>query len=360
MRRGSRAAFVLWGVLAWHSASAQGQTQSPLQDQARPGQTPPPLAAQPFLPAPSQRQPAPTEPTDPGIDGAYGAYQAGFFLEAFRQATRRIEADASDAAAMTLLAELHLQGLGVKQDSRKATEWYQLAMARGDINATFALGMLALQGQGLPRDEARGRDLLQAAADMGHGPASFNLALPLLVTGNPEDLKRAIPLLQKAAEREVADAQHALGVLMLEGRGLALDVEGGADMMARAASNGSLAGEVEFAILQFTGRGIGRDERAAARSFARAAARGNAIAQNRLARILFQGRWLPRDAVSGGGWHLAAKAQGLADEALDSELGKLGDEERARAQAFADDVVTANALTRPGTAAQTTATEFRK
>ena len=357
-----RAAIVFYGALMLHAVlPAQAQAQNPLQaprpqivqNQSNPSASPP-------LPMPSQRQPVPAGQADPGIDGAYGAYQAGFFLEAFRQATRRIEDDASDAAAMTLLAELHLQGLGVKQDSRKATEWYLLAMARGDVNATFALGMLTLQGQGLPRDEARGRDLLQTAAAKGHGPAAFNLALPLLVTGDPEGLKRAIALLQQAAEREVADAQHALAVLMLDGRGLPLDVEGGADMMARSASNGSLAGEVEFAILQFTGRGLGRDERAAARGFARAAARGNAIAQNRLARILFQGRWLPRDAVSAGGWHLAAKAQGLADESLDVELGKLGEDERAKAQAFADDVVAANALTRPGAAAQSTATEFRK
>ncbi len=361
MRR-ARRAFVLCAVLAWQSVlPAQGQAQNPLQAPAlQPAQSQPLQGGQPFLPAPSQRQPVPTGPADPAIDGAYGAYQAGFFLEAFRQATRRIEEDANDAAAMTLLAELHLQGLGVKQDSRKATEWYRLAMARGDVNATFALGMLTLQGQGLARDEPMGRDLLQKAAAKGHGPAAFNLALPLLVTGNPEDLKRAIPLLQQAAEREVADAQHALAVLMLDGRGLPLDVEGGADMMARAASNGSLAGEVELSILQFTGRGLGRDERAAARGFARAAARGNAIAQNRLARILFQGRWLTRDAVSAGGWHLAAKAQGLADEALDVELGKLADDERARAQAFSDDVVAANALTRPGAAAQTTATDVKK
>lgn len=220
--------------------------------------------------------------------------------------------------------------------------------------------MKYLDGRGVTRDQARAEGFLREAAAKGHGLASFNLALPLLASGTAENLAKAVTLLRVAEKQEVGDAQHALAVLMLEGTGVPQDVEGGADMMARAAANGSLPGEVEFAILQFTGRGIGRDERAAARGFARAAARGNAIAQNRLARILIQGRWLPRDAVAAAGWHLAAKAQGLADAFLDEEMAKLSAAELERAQTLAEDAAAANALTRPGDAAQTTATQFKK
>jgi TPR repeat protein len=296
----------------------------------------------------------------PRVDGAYGAYQAGHFITAFRMATERIAADGRDAAAMTLLAEIIIQGLGTRQDHARAATWYRLAAERGDANAAFALGMLHLSGQGAPRDEARARALLEQAAAQGHGPASLNLALPLLASGSEADLLRAIPLLQRAAEAEIGDAQHALAVLTLEGKGLPKDEDAGADMMARAAANGSLAGEVEFAILQFTGRGIGRDERAAARGFARAAARGNAIAQNRLARILFQGRWLPRDPVSAAGWHIAARSQGLGDPELDAELEKLNPADREKALAFAQDQATAYALTRPAPAAQSSGDAFRK
>lgn len=331
---------------------------------AQPSQ--PPAAPQaeqtPFLPMPTapRRGAGPSQPSGVVVDVAYGAYQAGHYVEAFRQATRRIEADANDAASMTLLAELFEQGLGVRQDSRKAQEWYQLAARRGDVNAIFALGMMHLDGRGVVRDPVRAEVLLQQAADKGHGLASFNLALTLLASGTTENLAKAITLLRVAEKQEVGDAQHALAVLMLQGTGMEQDVEGGADMMARAAANGSLAGEVEFAILQFTGRGIGRDERAAARGFARAAARGNAIAQNRLARILIQGRWLPRAPVTAAGWHLAAKAQGLNDTFLDEELARLSPADRERAQALAEDAAAASALTRPGVAAQSTVSHFRK
>jgi uncharacterized protein len=345
-------------VLASVSSHAQSPipfVAPPLAAPAKPTETRPPDLPQPTF-RPSTRFGA----QDPSIDAAYGAYQAGHFVSAFRMATDRIAANAQDAAAMTLLGELIAQGLGTRQDDRRAAEWYRLAADRGDINAQFALGMLHLEGRGVPRDEARAKALLQQAAGQGHGAASFNLALPLLVTGQPSDLQQAVTLLQRAANAEIGDAQHALAVLMLEGRGVPKDIEGGADMMARAASNGSLPGEVEFAILQFSGRGIGRDERAAARSFARAAARGNAIARNRLARILFQGRWLPLDRVAAGGWHLAARAQGLIDPDLDAELQRLSPEDRAKAEAFAEDLVSANALTKAAAAAHTTASEFKR
>jgi len=335
-------------------ASAQSSPPAsapPSAQQVQPGPILPGIAVPPRI--------APPVSADPKVDQAYGAYQAGHYVTAFRLATRRIEANAGDAAAMTLLAELIIQGLGTRQDDRRAAEWYRLAADRGDPNARFALGMLHLSGRGVPRDEARARALLGQASEQGHGLASFNLALPLLVTGEAQDLTRAIALLQRAGDAEVGDAQHALAVLMIEGRGLPQDIEAAADMMARAASNGSLAGEVEFAILQFTGRGIGRDERAAAYRFARAAARGNAIAQNRLSRLLFQGRWLPRNPIVAGGWHIAARSQGLQDPELDAELERLTPEERQRAVDFAQDHVTANALTRPGAAAQTTGPAFK-
>jgi hypothetical protein len=309
---------------------------------------PPPRPADPSIPVPA------------GADLAFAAFQAGRFLEAFSRATDRIASDPNDAAAMTLLGEILSQGLGVRRDDQRALQWYDLASARGDANARFAAGMMRLSGRGGPRDEAAARALLTEAASAGHGPAAFNLALPLLASGGDAELQQALPLLRQAAEQEVADAQHALAVLLLEGRGLPKDEEAGADMMARAALNGSLAGEVEFAVLQFAGRGVGRDEQAAARGFARAALRGNAIAQNRLARILLQGRWLPRDLVRAMGWHILAKAQGLDDEVLDGELRRLGPGDRDKAERFAQEQLAVSALTRPDASAQTTGSSFRR
>jgi uncharacterized protein len=135
-------------------------------------------------------------------------------------------------------------------------------------------------------------------------------------------------------------------VLVKTGRGLNVDVDLAADLMRRAAANGSLAGEVELAIMTFNGNGTGRDERAAAKLFLRAASRGNAIAQNRLARVYASGRGLPLNPVEAVGWHLAAKAQGLGDATLERVLDQLSPTDRARAFDLAASRIESNALTR--------------
>src|SRR5207237_382875 len=69
-------------------------------------------------PAPAAREP----------DLAYGAYQRGFYLTAFSEATKRVE-EKADPKAMTLLGELYAQGFGIAADDKKAAEWYRLAVA---------------------------------------------------------------------------------------------------------------------------------------------------------------------------------------------------------------------------------------
>ena len=270
-----------------------------------------------------------------GRDEAYGAYQRGFFITALRQATARLENDPKDAAAMTLLGELHSQGLGLPQDFAKAASWYRLAAGAGDRNALFALGMMALEGRGVPRNPQEGKRLLEEAAARGHPLASHNLALLLLPSESPEDVARAAKLLGVAAAAEIADAQHALGVLYAQGRGVEKNPEQAVRWYERAAANGSIAGEVEFAIALFNSQGIEKNETQAARAFARAAYRGNAIARNRLARLYAAGRGINQDRIEAAAWQLLAARQGLADTWLDQTLKDLSPEEQRKAEELA-------------------------
>lgn len=270
----------------------------------------------------------------PVQDVAYAAYQTGFYLRAVKEATARIEADRNDAAAMTLLGEIYRQGLGVPLDVKAAAEWYRLAHERGDANASFALGMAALAGSGVPKDEKLARELLDAAAPK-HAFAAYNLSILLLPSTDPADWSKAVKLLESAAAAEIAEAQHALGVLKLKGEMTGKDMAGAADLMRRAAQNGLDAGAIEYATLLFNGLGVERDEITAADYFARAAARGNALAQNRLARLYASGRGRTRDPVEAAAWNLAARRQGLADEGLDKLLEDMTDEEKTKAERLA-------------------------
>jgi hypothetical protein len=189
----------------------------------------------------------------------------------------------------------------------------------------------------MAKNPAQGKAWLEQAASKGEPRASYNLALLLLSTGAPADLSQAVELLRRAAEKEVGDAQHALGVLYLRGRGVGRDPAEAARWFLKATGNNNPAGEVEYAILLFNGEGVAPNEGLAARLFRRSAARGNIVAQNRLARLYVAGRGVPKNLVEAAAWHLAASAKGLADPWLDGALRQLGPEERARAERLANE-----------------------
>jgi len=268
-------------------------------------------------------------------DAAYAAFQRGLFLTAFMRAADRLEGDPDDAAAMTLIGELYIQGLGLPQDFERAAEWFTLAARLDDPAAHFALGTLRLAEDGIGRDTVAARRHFEAAAAAGHAPASYNLALILLETGGEEGAEEAARLLQHAADSEIPQAQHALGLLYREGRGVAENPARATALFHRAARNGDLEGMVEYATAVFNGIGVAPDEERAAAWFRIAAWRGDAIAQNRLALIHAFGRGVEQDLVEAASWHLLAAGQGLDDERLDEALRDLSDEQLVRAEALA-------------------------
>jgi TPR repeat protein len=117
--------------------------------------------------------------------------------------------------------------------------------------------------------------------------------------------------------------------------------------MEQAASAGHLPAEIEYAIMLFNGTGVASDEAAAAQLFLRAAGKGNPIAQNRIARLYQSGRGIPPDSIEAAAWHLAARAKGLDDPALEQLFDRLKPEQQARAARLAASRIEGAALTAP-------------
>jgi uncharacterized protein len=280
-------------------------------------------------------------------DVAYAAYQTGHYRRALSEALKRIEANSKDAAAMTLVGEIYRQGLGVRPDQKVATEWYERAGERGDVNAVYALAIALLDDAAGRRDPTRAGALLKQAAATGHPAANYNLALALLATGQQGDETQAIKSLEIAAKGGIPDALHALATLARQGRGMPKSDEQAARWMAQAAASGHVPAEIEYAIMLFNGTGVAADETAAAKLFLRAAGRGNPIAQNRIARLYQIGRGIPPDSIEAAAWHLAARARGLDDPALDQLFDRLTPEQQGRAARLAADRIEGAALTSP-------------
>ncbi len=300
------------------SAFAQGAARSPVAKSSD----------KPNRAAPAEKT-APVVPSGPPPDMAYGAFQRGYFLTAFSLATERVT-NGADPKAMTLLGELYADGLGVARDDRRAAEWYNLAAARGDSNAMFALAMFALNGRAGPRDRDASTRWLAAAAKLGHPLAAYDLAL-LYIEGQmfPQDFSRAAELLRIAANGGSADAQYALGTFYKTGRGVPQDPRQAAQWWAKAALSDNTDAQVEYAIALYNGDGVDANQEAATKLFRKAAMRGSAIAQDRLARILASGRGAPRDLAEATKWHLISRAGGETDLELDEIIGKVDAATRA-------------------------------
>jgi uncharacterized protein len=309
------------------AAAEPGRAQTTTPETTAPAAPPQLSATPPAAAAPTS--PAPPTPAPP-LDAAYGAYQRGLYITAFREATKRIADDPNDAAAMTLLGELYAAGLGVAQDWSKAAEWYRLAAGRGDPNAAFALAMLKLDGKGLPRDAAEGRRLLESAAD-AVPDAAYTLGLMLLQENKADSDRRAVQLFREAAEAGDADGEYALAIVLRDGRGVSRDNAQAAAWMGRAARDRNVSAQVEYGIMLFNGDGVRKDETAGAKMFLRAAEQGNPVAQNRLARIYAAGRGLTRNPVEAAKWHAIATNQGIKDPWLDENLKGLSPEDRRKA-----------------------------
>ena len=299
-----------------------------------------PLGASPMFSAPGRKAiepdaPLPRKPNEPPGDVAFGAYQRGYFITALREAEKRVVADAHDAAAMTLLGEIHRDGLAVKQDLAEAARWYRIASNLGDPQAAFQLGVLLLDGgPGLPKDKALAKAQFEKAAAKGLGAAAYNLGVLAIEGDETEkpDFEKAAAYFKQAAEQGDQNGAYSYAILLRQGKGVALDVGESARWLKRAADAGIIAGQVEYAIMLFNGVGVEKDEAGAARIFKLAAARKNPIAQNRLAHLYVSGRGVPKDLTEALVWHSFAKAAGVEDAALEAETANLPPEQVKRAQ----------------------------
>jgi len=291
--------------------------------------------ARPHTPKPAAHATAAINPApknQPEPDLAYGAFQRGYFLTAFAEATRRVD-EKGDPHAMTLLGELYSNGLGVVLDDAKAAQWYRIAAERGDRDAMFALAIFNIAGRAGLHDRGEASRLFASAAKLGHPAAAYDLGLLYLEGVQfPQDFGRAAELFRIAATAGNAEAEYALATLYKDGKGVEKDPAEAARLLGAAALAENPDAEVEYAIALFNGTGVPKDETRATALFHKAALRGSPIAQNRLARILTMGRGAPPNPTEAIKWHLIAKAGGNGDTYLDQYAGQQAPDVRAAAE----------------------------
>jgi TPR repeat protein len=140
------------------------------------------------------------------------------------------------------------------------------------------------------------------------------------------------------AVKQDADAQRALGqLLMLDCTGMQ-DKSAAIDWLAKSVATGNVEAEILLGRAYMAGSGVAQDDGKAFSLFTQAAATSNAVAQMELGYLYLSGRGITQDRYQGLQWTVKAAEQGnavaLGNIAQAYDRGQIVDRDTGRAAYF--------------------------
>lgn len=124
-----------------------------------------------------------------------------------------------DASAQHDLAAIYTAGhAGVKQDYKRAAQWFEEAAHNGVANARYNLGVLYHQGIGVKQDTEKAFQWYKTAAALDHPEAQYNLGIAYIEgIGVAYDPLKAATFFESAANGGVTEAAYNLGLIYENG-----------------------------------------------------------------------------------------------------------------------------------------------
>lgn len=217
------------------------------------------------------------------------------------------------------LGKLLRDGVGCEKDSVESQRWFSLAFdgfcqlerCGHDDRLHYRLGWMLLRGVGTDTDEDAARRYYEKAARLGNPHAQYQLAKLLLAApdAQPEDIRRALGWLKKAADTGQDCAQYALGKLYRDGGAVEKDIAKAVSFLRMAAESGNAYAAYALGKLYQEGAELPRDMAEAVRWLRCAAEQNNPFAQYRMGKLLLQGDGVLKDAKEAIRWLTAAAEQ---------------------------------------------------
>lgn len=151
------------------------------------------------------------------------------------------------------------------------------------------------------------------------------------------DFSTAIGLWRPLAEAGNADAQYALGIMYINGKGVAEDDAEAIEWFRLAAEQGFADAQFNLGIAYLSGRGVSRDDEEAVRWFRPAAEQNQVAAQFNLGRAFSMGQGIEKDTVQAHMWLTLATARGNANAriVLDAVAREMAPKQIAEAERLA-------------------------
>lgn len=161
------------------------------------------------------------------------------------------EAQAGQAKAQYLLAELYRSGRGVDTDLAAAAGWYRKAALQGHVPASYNLAMFNLLGAGVDKNIPEAAVWMRKAADGGHADAQNRMGA-LFEDGNgvPQDQSQAAAWYLKAAEQGHVVAMYNTGQCLELGLGVTPDLAAAVKWYTRASNKGDKLAEQALAAIK--------------------------------------------------------------------------------------------------------------
>ena len=205
---------------------------------------------------------APVDPAVPNNTGAAAAINALPLVALSSELAAVVEsAEAGDAAAQIVLADLFEGGDGRLRDDAKARVWYRRAAEQGLAEAQYGLGVLLFEGRGGPEEPEVGIEWLQESAAGGHLEAMNSLGIVYSMgRGIPKDSAEAMRWFERAAEGGHLTAQLSLGARFAAGYGAPADAEKAAHWFRAAAEGGLPAAQWRYGLALASGEGVPQDD----------------------------------------------------------------------------------------------------
>ncbi len=126
-------------------------------------------------------------------------------------------------------------------DYTQAAHWIERAAQQQHVGAQSTLGWLYANGFGVPQDDAEAGRWYLRAAEQGSAKDQYMVATMYRWGryGVEKDLQKMLDGYQASAQQHFANAQYALGKLLMEGQEVARDDASAFQWLSLAAANGS-------------------------------------------------------------------------------------------------------------------------
>jgi len=218
-----------------------------------------------------------------------------------------------DCSSQKKLAACWHSGTGTECDLSRAAHWYKEAAEQGDYESQkalvqcFRMGGKNLQADperaaryaeryGISADSGSELDELMREAEEGNPGAQFELGNAYYNgMGTAADRERAVFWYKRAAEQEYAPAMFNLGCCCAAGTGIRADMKMAAELWLRAADGGHARAQYNYGECKFNGWGVQRSFSEAALWYKKAAAQSDPDAQYSIAWCSVNGKGVTKD-----------------------------------------------------------------